>query len=149
MTDSVDKREAVMVRLEAIARDIEDIDIAARNATLMDSVDQRRISVLEGAEEVTEDFGSRHASDKGMVIMVPQLLIACGARTRDVGSDLNMIRARLIKAVMTDTELLALTVNRRSIRYAGMDSDLAFAMLMEGRMAVRFRIAVMLDPKAL
>jgi hypothetical protein len=27
-----------------------------------------------------------------------------------------MIRARLIKAVLTDTELLALTVNRRSIR---------------------------------
>ncbi|MBR1150081.1 hypothetical protein [Bradyrhizobium sp. JYMT SZCCT0428] len=144
-----DKREAVMVRLLAIAKDIEDVESAERNAPLADDVDARRISLLEGAEEVNEEFGSRHAADKGIVVMIPQLLIACSARTRDVGADLNMIRGRLIKAVMTDTELLALTVNKRSIRYAGMDSDLAFAMLMEGRMAIRFRIAVMLDPKAL
>lgn len=146
---SEDKREAVMLRLVAIANAIGDVESAERNAALTDDSDVRRISVLEGAEEVIEEAGSRHAADKGIVVMIPQLLIACGARTREVGSDLNVIRARLIKAVMTDTELLALTVNKRSIRYAGMDSDLAFAMLMEGRMAIRFRIAVMLDPKAL
>lgn len=146
---SEDKREAVMARLLAIANQIEDVESAERNATLMEDSDVRRISVLEGAEEVSEAAGSRHAADKGIVVMIPQILIACGARTRDVGADLNMIRARLIKAVMTDAELLALTVNSRSIRYAGMDSDLAFAMLMEGKMALRFRIAVMLDPKAL
>jgi hypothetical protein len=46
--------------------------------------------------------------------MIPEILIACGARTREVGPDLNLIRRRLIKAVLTDTELLALTVNSRS-----------------------------------
>jgi hypothetical protein len=30
-----------------------------------------------------------------------------------------------------------------------MPADLAFAALMEGKMAIKFRIAVMLDPKAL
>lgn len=147
MTENVDKREAVMVRLLAIARDIEDIESAERNATLMDSSEQRRISVLEGDEEVNEDFGNHHAGDKGIVVMIPQILIACGAKTREVGSDLNMIKRRVTKAIVTDTELLELTVKRRSVRYAGMNSDLAFAALMEGKMALRFRIAVMIDPK--
>src|SRR4051812_37571808 len=102
MTDGVDKREAVMVRLLAIAVGIEDAE-SSRNAALLDTSDQRRISVLEGDEEVNEDFGNHEPDDKGIVVMIPQFLISCGARTRDVGTDLNRFRSRLIKAVLGDS----------------------------------------------
>jgi hypothetical protein len=150
MTDGVDKREAILVRLLQIVTDIEDIENAARNQTLSDASDIRRISVLEGEEIVPEmPIGNRRASDKSHVMMIPQILIACGARTRDVGSVLNTFRRRVIKNVLTDEALLALTMNGRSIQYGGMSSDLAFAALMEGKMALVFRITYMLDPSAL
>jgi hypothetical protein len=150
MTEGLDRRELILVRLEAIARGIEDVDWYGRNALLADSSDRRRITVLEG-EEITPEVATsnRHAGDKQQVMMIPEILIACGARTRDIGPDLNMMRARLIKQVLTDETLLALTVNGRSIQYGGMNSDLAFAALMEGKMSMKFRITYMLDPKAL
>jgi hypothetical protein len=39
----------------------------------------------KATRKVNEDFGSRHAADKGIVMMVPQVLIACGAKTREIG----------------------------------------------------------------
>jgi len=150
MTDGVDKRELILVRLEEIAKDIEDVEWAGRNQSLLDDSDIRRITVLEGDELVPElSIGNRHAADKSQVMMIPEILIACAARTREIGPDLNMIRARLIKKVLTDEALLALTVNRRSAQYGGLASDLAFAALMQGKMSMKFRITYMLDPKTL
>ncbi len=150
MTEGVDIRELILVRLEEIAAGLEGIDWVGRNATLSDSTDRKRITVLEG-EEIVPDVpvSNRHASDKSPVMMIPEILIACGAKTTKVGTDLNMMRARLIKQVLTDETLLALTLNRRGIAYGGMNSDLAFVALMEGKMSMRFRITYMLDPKAL
>jgi hypothetical protein len=150
MTDGIDKREQILVRLEAIAKNIEDVEWAGRNQSLLDDSDVRRISVLEGDELVPDvPTGNRNASDKSHVMMVPEVLLACAAKTREIGPDLNMIRARLVKKVLTDEALLALTVNRRGIQYGGLASDLAFAALMEGKMSIKFRITYTLDPKAL
>jgi hypothetical protein len=151
MTDGVDRREDILVRLEALAKGVEDIEWAGRNAILDDTSNVRRITVLEGEEIPTEGvaFGNRRASDKQQVLMIPEILIACGAKTREVGPDLNLIRRRLIKKVLLDETLLALTVNSRSIRYGGMNSDLAFLALMQGKMSIKFRILYTLDPTAL
>lgn len=145
-----DRREDILARLEAICIDLEDADWAGRNRTLADQYDRNRITVLEGDEIVPElAIGNRHAADKEQVMMIPELLIACAAKAADVGTVLNTMRGRLIKAVLTDTQLLALTLNSRGVRYGGLNSDLAFAALMEGKMSIKFRITYMLDPKAL
>jgi hypothetical protein len=66
MTDGVDRREDILVRLEALAKGVEDIEWAGRNAILDDTSNVRRITVLEGEEIPTEGvaFGNRRASDK-------------------------------------------------------------------------------------
>jgi hypothetical protein len=144
------RREKILDRMAAIAARIEDVEEAGRNLLFLDASTARRISVLEGEEIVSEEpFGNRKASDKSQVLMIPEVLISCGASRKDLGSDLSMIGGRVIKAMLTDAELLALTVNSRSIRYGGMTSDLAFLALMEGKMSLKFRILYPLDPTGL
>lgn len=147
MADEIDGRERIMQRLLAIAKKVEDIDEASRNQIFVDTSTQWRITVLEGDEVVPEEpIGNSRASRKELVTMIPQFLIACGSTRVEVGSDLNVMRARVIKLVCGDADLLALTLNGRGVRYGGMNSDLAFLALMEGKMSLRFRILCMLDP---
>jgi hypothetical protein len=150
MVELVTKREKILRRMLAIAQAIDEIDEASRNQLFADTGAGRRITILEGEELVPDDrFGGHKASDKSQVLMIPEWLIDAGAQRADVGSDLNALYGRCIKAVLTDAELLALTVNGRSIRYGGMTSDLAFMAQMQGKMSLKFRVLYTLDPNAL
>ena len=145
----IGRHEQIMRRLLAIAETIAEVEQASRNQVLADTSSIKRITVLEGEEIVAEEpFGNRRAGDRQHVMMIPELLIDCAGTTKEVGSELNVMRDRLIRAILTDTELLGLTVNGRSIRYGGMNSDLAFLALMQGKMSLKFRILYALDPSS-
>jgi hypothetical protein len=143
------QREKILQRMLKIAEGIDEVEEASRNSALADTSPIRRITILEGEEQVPEEpFSNRKASDKTSVLMIPEWLIDCGASSSEnAGSDLNRFFGRCINAVLNDEDLLALTVNGRSIRYGGMSSDLSFMALMQGRMALKFRILYALDPK--
>lgn len=149
MAEVITQREKILRRMLEIARDIDDVEEASRNSALADTSPMRRITILEGEEIVSEEpFGNRRASDKMPVLMIPEWLIDCGSNSEDVGADLNAMFGRCINAVLTDTELLALTVNGRGIRYGGMNSDLSFMALMQGRASLKFRVLYLLNPTA-
>jgi hypothetical protein len=62
--------------------------------------------------------------------MMPEVLILLGARSDSVGSALNALRASLIKAVLTDSQLIALAGQNGRERYAGCTIHLGGSMRM-------------------
>ena len=81
--------------------------------------------------------------------MTPEVLILLGAVARDVGSALNALRAKLVKAVLTDSQLTALVGSNGRVRYAGCSTHLGHGRSMEGFMGVQFVFAYVLRPEQL
>jgi len=81
--------------------------------------------------------------------MTPEVLILLGASPESVGSALNVLRAKLIKAVITDAQLIALAGVNGRVRYAGCATHLGHGRSMEGAMGVQFTFAYVLRPEQL
>lgn len=145
-----DPREQIMARLVQVAADVTGIRSVVRNIVNWSGTTLPAIAVLEGDEEADdEDKITRTVMIPRRVRMVPQLVIAVGDVPEDVGTALNTLRARLMVAVLSDEELLALTINALGIRYLGTESDLALGRQMVGQFAMSFRISYWLDPATL
>ena len=54
-----------------------------------------------------------------IVEMTPEVLILLGATPERVGTALNELRAKLVKAVLTDAQLAALAGTNGRVRYVG------------------------------
>ncbi len=81
--------------------------------------------------------------------MSPEVLILLGAKPETVGSALNALRAKLIKAVLSDAQLIALAGSNGYARYAGCSTHLGHGRSMEGSMSVQFSFAYVLRPEQL
>lgn len=145
----IDRRESVMLRLVELAGGLVGADHVARNRITLDDLSFSQIFVLEGDEEAAEDdLTGRAPMVPRRIHMVPQIVPVCRAKAADVGSEINGLRQAVIDAVLNDSTLHALTLNGRSVRYEGMESDLGFGRQMIGQMALRFRITVIMKPGA-
>lgn len=143
----IDHRESIMARLTEIAGEQVGTDNVWRNRIIVDDVKATRIFILEGDEEAAEeDPVGRAPQTPRRINMMPQMVIVWRAKADDIGSRLNEERSELISSVLNDSELAALTLNRRSVRYEGMETDLAFGRQMVGQMALRFRITCIMKP---
>lgn len=145
-----DPREQILARLVEIAGNVEGVNAVFRNVTRFDATTLPAVAVLEGDEDAEEeDKIMRTVMIPRRVRMLPQLIIAVGDVPEDIGASLNTLKARLMVAVLSDEELLALTINSLGIRYVGMQSDLALGRQMVGQMALTFRISYWLNPAEL
>lgn len=144
-----DRREQILERLTAIADSIDAITTAARNVMEFSETKMPAVGVLEGDEEVAvEDVSRGRPSLRPYVVtMTPQLFLR--AQNETVGSTLNEMRLALIKRVLEDQELNALSLNGRGVRYAGLQSTLHAARSMVGATALVFAITYMLVPDEL
>lgn len=146
----MDQREAIIARLEAIANEsaLFHLDGVFRNVIEFPDVETiPACAILEGDEEADEgDPVLRGSSAPRIVHMLPEVVIYAGERPEDVGAKLNLLRSGLIGAILTDAELISLTMNARGARYIGMKSDIAFGREMVGRMALQFSIPCVLIP---
>jgi hypothetical protein len=145
-----DARELIMQRIVAICGCIEGIRAVSRNVPSIgddEGVAIPAIVILEGDEEAAEtDPVLRGSRAPRIMRMFPQIVIYAGDKVADIGISLNTLRSRLIDAILTDTELIALTMNNRGARYIAMESDLAFGRQMMGRMALRFEVPYRMIP---
>ena len=66
-----------------------------------------------------------------------------------VGPALNELRAKLVKAVLTDAQLNTLVGANGYVRYAGCSTHLGHGRSMEGSMGVHFTFAYVLRPEQL
>jgi hypothetical protein len=124
------------------------------------SVDRNRLSVSdlsvpaiiinEGDEQADDgDPDRRPPTAPRRVHMQPQMVIAIVDNRDDVGTELNALRAKVIKAVCTDATLRGYTHDDTGVRYLGMTSDLAVGRQMSGQYPLNFSLTYILKPAAL
>lgn len=144
-----DRREAIIKRLFDVVDGITEFTTRARDTITFDDTHLPAVAVLEGDEDITEDERafSRPSDKPYYPVMTPQIYIRVADNSADLGARINMFRALVIKAVLEDTQLNALSLNGRSVRYAGMQSTLHAARSMVAAYALVFTIRYEFNPK--
>jgi hypothetical protein len=147
----VDKREQILMRLVDIASAVPGINTAVRNQDELSERKRPAIAIFDADE--TADEASERQDHPGrapnIVVMTPEVMILLGAAPTTVGSSLNSLRAKLVKAVLTDAQLTALVGTNGHVRYAGCSTHLGHGRSMEGFMGVHFAFAYVLRPEQL
>lgn len=147
----MDKREAILTRLAEIAGGIAGIKTAVRNQDEVSERARPAIVIFDADEAADESSGERGRTGKSpnIVEMSPEVLILLGAPPETVGTALNAMRAKLIKAVLTDNDLAVLTGTNGGARYAGCSTHLGSGRSMEGSMTLQFAFTYVLRPDQL
>ena len=147
----MDKREAILVRLVEIAAGLQGVKTAVRN---QDEVSERARSAIAvfDADETADERANEQGRDgraPNIIEMSPEVLILLGGTPERVGTALNEIRAKLVKAVLTDPELATLAGTNGRMRYVGCSTHLGHGRSMEGSMGVQFAFSYVLRPEQL
>jgi hypothetical protein len=138
-----DRRELILQRLLALAEGVEGVVLAARNRLDL-SDHQRPAIVILDSDEVVDAGGSgqgRPAKASAIVSMTPEILILLQddydrTGAAGVGAALNTMRVRVLRAVLADPALQALTGPNGAIRYEGCATGLSRGRNMEGEMGL-------------
>lgn len=144
-----DRREEVLVRLEAIALTIPGVATVARNTIAISDTARPAIVVLDGDEELVRDHGSsggRGSMGARLMDMTPQLFVLVGAKGAEIGPSLSALRVALLAAVETDAALLAIVGSNGFVAYDGLGTDLAAGRTVAGNMQLQIRIRYPLIP---
>ena len=146
----IDRREMILSRLLEIAGSTEGIAGAFRNRDEI-SEKQRPAIVILDADEAADDAdpSSRPSRAPRRVAMTPEIYILLGAKPEDLGTAINTLRARLLKAILTDLSLLTILSSSGEVRYEGCATALARGRSMEGEMGVSFSFTYVLRPEEL
>lgn len=144
---SEDRREAILERLLIVLSAIEGVKSEACARNREDFAENLRPAIgLFDADEMQPDNFSvegrgRPPDGKLIIEMQPEIFIIVQKSPKDVGAALNELRAAVIKAVMTDTELKQLC---HQIIYAGFTPALAAGRGMVGQGRVHFSFQYLL-----
>ncbi|WP_027037881.1 hypothetical protein [Mesorhizobium ciceri] len=143
----MDPREAILARLLIVAGSVDTSLAKRRNETDVSGSNLPAVILFDGEEVAREnDPAGRNALTFRHVDMTPEVQFRLEAKAEDVGTKLNLLRAKLIDAVLADSELLALTINNRSIRYQGSMTATERGRSMEGGIGVAFTFTYLLKP---
>jgi hypothetical protein len=147
-----DKREAILTRLVEIAKTTPGIVVVFRNKDEI-SDRQRPCIVILDADEAADDGDPsgmpRRPNAPRRVAMTPEFYVMLGAKPEHIGTELNIFRAAILKAVLTDVALASLVGTNGDIRYEGCATALARGRMMEGEMGLSFTFAYVLRPNEL
>jgi hypothetical protein len=140
-----DRREMILSRLLEIAKGIDGIAAAFRNRDEI-SEKQRPAIIILDADEAADDAdpAQRPSRAPRRIAMAPEIYVLLGAKPEDLGTAINILRARLVKAVLTDSQLGSVVGSNGEIRYEGCATALARGRSMEGEMGVSFSFAYVL-----
>lgn len=147
----MDKREDILARLLQVAASVPGVAMAVRNQDEISERSRPAIVVFD-ADEIADEAAERQdhpGRSPNLVVMTPEVLILLGAPPESVGSALNALRAKLVKAVLADSQLIELAGQNGRVRYAGCSTHLGHGRSMEGSMGVQFTFAYVLRPEQL
>lgn len=135
----MDRREEILERLLAVAKSVPDIRSATRNHVVESEAKLPAIVLVDGDEQASEgNFGrGRPAVAPVLTWMRPELHILVIAGRAEVGPRLNVLRRRLIRAVLGDETLRQLCANGE-MRYEGCATAFADGRALAGEMQVIF-----------
>lgn len=146
----MDPREAILARLLAVAAGVDAMLNACRNETTLNDKQLPAVVLLDGEETAaSENRPARTALRPFIMRMTPEVQFRLEAKAAEVGTKLNVYRAALIKAVLSDSALLALTINGKSVDYLGSNTVVERGRSMEGGIGVAFAFTYELRPAQL
>jgi hypothetical protein len=147
----MDKREAILARLLEVAARLPGVKTAVRNQDEVSERARPAIAIFDADETADERAEERGHSGRApnIVEMSPETLILLGGSPDNVGTALNDMRAKLIKAVLADAQLAALSGPNGRVRYVGCSTHLGHGRSMEGAMSVQFAFTYVLRPDQL
>ena len=145
-----DTREAILDRLLVIFGTISDVSAVARNNESLSERQGTTITMFDAGESTDHLVGTGKPSNSIMLVtMEPEVHVTLGTTPESVGLELNNLRARILNAVLTDTQLETLVGGSRSngeIRYLGCDTDLRRGRDLKGDMQIAFSITYVVNP---
>lgn len=147
-----DKRELILARVFAVYTAVADANNGFAFRNRLDIPENKRpaIILLDADESPDESAYARKrpANGPAVVGLTPETYILASGDSADIGTTLNTWRSRIIKAILTDETLLALS-HDGDIRYAGFATGLANGRSMEGEAGLSFVFNYMLFPSKL
>jgi len=140
-----DIREAILARLVEVVASVPNLRTVHRNNVDWTD-DQLPLGlVLDGDEDVaTGNDGSRPSNRPLLVVMTPEIQI--GEQSNAIGSDLTAFRAELMKLVLNDATLNALTGSNGKISYLGCETLFNWFDKQYGTLQMRFSFKYPLKP---
>lgn len=141
-----DRREPILARILVVLNTA--VGLAERNNQTI-SETRRPIALLFDADEEAEELPSgRPANSPLRVEMTPEIYVLMGAKTADIGTVINAMRASVIKAILTDADLASLVGVGKggSISYDGCTTTLAQGRQRDANMAIGFTFRYSLVP---
>ena len=147
----MDKREALLARLVEIAAGVPEIKTAARNQDEISERARPAIVIFDADETADERANEQgHVGRAPNIIeMSPEALILLGGTPERLGTALNEMRAKFVKAVLIDVQLATITGTNGRVRYVGCSTHLGHGRSMEGSMGMHFAFAYVLRPDQL
>lgn len=141
-----DVREAILARLVAVCAKVKGVTGAYRNGVNLSETKLPCIIVWDGDEAADDGDPRRQANAPRRVSMTPEITLAVAAEPEAVGTDLNLLRARLVSAILSDATLIALTGDSPvgAVRYEGCATELHQGRTVQGMMSVRFSFTYVL-----
>lgn len=147
----MDKREAILARLHVLAGRVEDVKTALRGTDTVSETSMPAI-VVNGSDEVTDESGhdrGRPANSPTKVVMMPDIWIFRAEKSADIETLLNELRARFVKAILTDATLIGLVGTNGQIKYMGCKTNFKRGRQMDGTMRVDITLIYILNPNDL
>jgi hypothetical protein len=126
-----DIREGILSRLVGVVAAVPGINSVHRNNTDITDDQMPAALVLDGDEDVATD-----KSQPMLVEMTPEIQIV--EQSGAIGSDLTTFRAQLIKLVLSDATINALTGSNGKIRYLGCETSFGWQEKQYGALQMRF-----------
>lgn len=140
----VDTRELILARLLVVLEGIEGVYVYSdgpkavrRNVDDVPGQQRPAIILLDGAEEIDSNTTARRRGNWRMEL-APVVAILVGADAPNSGPLLSMFRARVITAVVTDTDLWELVGTSGEVDFTGVDRVPATPESREARLEINF-----------
>jgi hypothetical protein len=147
----IDRREQILARLITIAGTVSGVDFVFRNKDEINETERPCVRIYDGDETLSDKtpLAEHKGAVQTMLTMTPLVAIELGGKPDSIGTELNTLRLRLIKAVLTDAQLVEMVAKKGRYRYEGCTVTSATARQTEAAMILTFSFTYSLNPSEL
>lgn len=135
----MDRRETILRRIATVC--VTTGAVVKRMAVDLHATERPAIVVNDGDETIQLNKGGKAPM---IVTLRPQLILV--VQGEEPGTLINTLRAKVLKALLTDTILAGLLSPHGTIRYIGLETQVARGETLEADMALNFEATYLLDP---
>lgn len=141
-----DVREQILGRLLTVCRTVAGVTGAYRNPEVTQASSLPLIAIYDGSEEADDDDPRRGPQAPRRMTLNVQVWAVLGSEPETVGPAMSTYRARIIKAVLNDPTLQALTGSSPvgDIRYMGCATHTEAGSKLFGQMRLDFALSYIL-----